>query len=76
MHVYTCIAGSDYEALSVNESFPVGSMIGDTVCIGITILDDQSFESTEFFTLDLLTDPDVWNLGPVVNVQIIDDDGM
>ena len=77
--LYDCnivaLNGSDYFTLSLNVTIVKGSPNGTFYCVGIDILDDEAFEITETFTLELSTlDPSV-RVGSNTRINIIDNDG-
>ena len=47
--------GIDFVGLSTVEVFPSGSSDGDTICVNITIIDDNILEGEQIFTLTLST---------------------
>ena len=49
------LAGIDFVGLSSVETFSSGSSTGDTICINITIIDDNILEIEQFFILTLST---------------------
>ena len=67
--------GSDYATLSLNHTFVDGSQNGTTFCVEIYILDDEAFETTEIFTLELTTLDSSVRLGSNALISIIDNDG-
>jgi hypothetical protein len=55
---YTFLAtnGSDYSGLPVVISFSAGHPLNTPLCANITIIDDDTLENTETFTVALYTD--------------------
>lgn len=54
--------------------FPVASTNGDTVCINITTLDNNAFEKTEHFFLDIVCESNIQMDISRTQVNITDDD--
>ena len=48
--------GSDYSGLPAVLSFPSGQLLNTLSCANITIIDDDTLENTETFSLALSTD--------------------
>ncbi len=67
--------GSDYISVSLSMSFISGSTDNDVRCVNITILDDDSLEGNQTFTLTVTTpDPDVMLGSGTITITIIDND--
>ena len=47
----------------------------DTVCVNITLLDDEALEGNQTFTVTLTTNPEVELGNDVTTITITDDDG-
>ena len=50
------VEGDDYTVMSLDvfeATFPSGSMIGDTACDSITIVDDSDLEGTQSFAIQI-----------------------
>lgn len=75
--ISTAIGGYDFTGIpSTLEVFPPGSMDGEELCVGITLLDDGALEENQTFTVLLTTlDPDVMIEDDVATVTITDNDG-
>ena len=56
--------------------FPEGSMNGQTDCVNIPIIDDDDFELTQTFNVDMMTisPPIIPSAGPMAQVEISDND--
>lgn len=67
--------GSDYVTLSLNATIAKGSQNGTTFCVVIDILDDEAFEITKTFTLELSTLDSSVRLGSNALINILDNDG-
>ena len=48
--------GSDYSGLPVVASFSTGHPLNTPICANITIIDDNTLENTEIFSVALYTD--------------------
>ena len=48
--------GSDYSGLPVVISFSAGHLLSTPICANITIIDDDTLENTETFSVALYTD--------------------
>lgn len=71
--MYT-LAG-DYEPVSVVEQFTTSSAEGEQVCFNVTILNDDIFEKTQEFSLNLESETNVMVPHPQVLVTIFDNEG-
>ena len=49
--IITGISGSDYTAISLNETFSPHSHNGTTKCVDIPITDDNALEEDQYFTV-------------------------
>ena len=69
--------GLDFLDINPEFTFPVGSTVGDTACVTVSIVDDTLIESTEQFTasLDNAEAVSVNNDENAVLVKIEDNDG-
>ena len=75
------VLGEDYSVADpLTATFTFGTVVGDTVCAAITIIDDAAFEFDHSFTVQLAgTDPpgvtiSIPSSATVVNIH--DDDGI
>ena len=75
-HNLEAIVNSDYYNHFSTEIFASGSTDGATRCVDITIIDDDSLEGDQTFTVTLSTsDPNVVIVTSRINITIIDNDG-
>ena len=72
-HLFSCIAGSDFESTVVTVTFQPAQT---TATIQVPIVDDANIESTERFTASLTsTDPSVAIVNDTATIDINDIDG-
>ena len=64
-------------AAGLDLTFPVGSLNGQRECLNIPIIDDDDFELTQTFNVDVMTisPPIIPSAGPMAQVEISDNDG-
>ena len=71
------MSGSDYTEVNMTSVvFPVGSENNDTLCVNITIMDDNLIEGDEVFTVTVMSAFDTsQTIGiGVTDVTILDDE--
>ena len=67
----------DYNAVSSNKTFTSGSINGAMKCVNITILDDNTLEGNQTFTVTYMTADSSIRLGANMTViTIMDDDSL
>lgn len=75
MLFYTALEGFDYVAMAYTKSFPIGSMNSATLCVNITIVDDEVLEENQEFFVSLSTkDPGVILESSETIITIMDND--
>ena len=76
--MYMDFSGMDYADVRPEFLFPAGSMVGDSTCVRVTVIDDSLIESTEQFTvsLDNAEAITVAKNESEVTITIEDNDGM
>ena len=69
-------AEEDFERTSATESLSAGSVPGDQVCVNVPLIDDDSFEKTEYFILHVELEENVMIHGSSdLSIHIYDNDG-
>ena len=67
----------DFESTVVTKSLPAGSVTGDQVCVNVPLIDDDSFEKTEYFILHVESEENVViHDSSYLSIHIYDNDGM
>ena len=56
LQYFVATNGSDYRGLPIVVSFSPGRPLNMPICANITIIDDNTLENTEFFSVILFTD--------------------
>ena len=76
-HVWITLTetSDDYINLETPLIFPSSLELNQTLCINITVVDDNILESTEFFIVSIDSSDDSIFTGVPATVSIIDNDG-